>query len=194
MLLPLAGLLLLPMVLIPLALLAAACAPGGGTDKAIGGPARADEPSRVVIPSLGVDSPLIRLGRDPGDPVRVPPREKSGTAGWIMDSARPGTPGTAVIVGHDSPRDHPRDGGEAVFHDLHRLARNDVVDVVRGDGRVLHFAVTGTETVEGDALPSAGPRTHGPTEEKALRLVTCGGDGGEGHEHRRLIVSATLQD
>ncbi|MEV4433247.1 sortase [Streptomyces sp. NPDC049585] len=181
-LLPLAGLLLA---------LLAACAPGGGTDKAIGGPARADEPSRVVIPSLGVDSPLIRLGRDPGERVRVPPREKSGTAGWVLNSARPGTPGTAVIVGHDSPHDSSHDGGKPVFHDLHRLARNDVVDVVRGDGQVLHFTVTGTETVEGDTLPSAEP--HGPAEEKALRLVTCGGDGGEGYEHRRLIVSATLQ-
>ncbi|MEU1824389.1 sortase [Streptomyces abikoensis] len=151
------------------AVLLGACAPGGGTGKAIGGPARAEEPSRVAIPSLGVDSPLIRLGRNGDDTVQTPPPEKGMTAGWYRDSARPGTRGAAVIIGHDTAHD-----GKAVFRDLHRIAEGDAIDVERGDGEVLHFTVTGTEKVAGGAFPTR--KVYAETREKALRLVTCAGD------------------
>ncbi|MDT0451647.1 sortase domain-containing protein [Streptomyces hesseae] len=155
---------------------ACACTPGGGTGKVIGGPAQAEEPSRVAIPSLGVDSPLMRLGRGDDGAVRVPPPEKGRVAGWYRGSARPGTRGAAVIIGHDATLD-----GKAVFQDLHRIKEGDVIDVERGDGKILHFTVTGTEKVTESAFPTR--KVYGETREKALRLVTCAGN---------LIVYAKL--
>ncbi|MEV4441468.1 sortase [Streptomyces sp. NPDC049577] len=147
-----------------------------GEAKVIGGPASAEEPARVAIPSLGVNSPLIRLKRG-----ELPPREKGTTAGWYAAGARPGEPGAAVIIGHDAPgEDRP------VFRDLHRLAAGSTIDVERGDGTVLHFTVTRTEKAGGDAFPAR--EAYAPTKERALRLVTCA--DGRGAEH--LVVHATL--
>ncbi|MBZ6472261.1 sortase domain-containing protein [Streptomyces griseocarneus] len=170
------------------AALLAACAPGGGTDKVIGGPARAEEPSRVSIPSIGVDSPLIRLTRNKDGSVRVPPPEKGMTAGWYTGSAQPGTPGAAVIVGHSDSH-----GGKAVFHDLDKVGEGTVIDIRRGDGAVLHFAVTGTEKATGGAFPAH--KVYGETKERVLRLVTCAGEpsAGDGHRAENLIVYATLK-
>ncbi|MFI9200501.1 sortase domain-bontaining protein [Streptomyces sp. NPDC053048] len=174
------------------AVLLAVCALGGcaalgaGTDKPIGGPARAEEPSRVSIPSIGVDSPLIRLGLNEDRTVQLPPADKGMTAGWFTGSVPPGTPGAAVIIGHDDPRD-----GKAVFHDLGRVTRGTAIDVRRGDGKVLRFSVTGTEKVAGNAFPAR--KVYGETKERALRLVTCAGDPhDDGHRTEKLIVYATL--
>ncbi len=180
---------LLPLTALLLALpvfLLAACAPGGGTGKVIGGPARAEEPSRVSIPSIGVTSPLIRLGRNGDDTVQVPPPEKGTIAGWYTGSAKPGTPGAAVIIGHDGPR-----GGKAVFRDLHKVGKGTVINVERGDGKVLRFSVTDTETVDRSAFPTR--KVYGHTEEKALRLVTCADEAApQGRPVENLIVYAEL--
>ncbi|MFF4410737.1 class F sortase [Streptomyces sp. NPDC001404] len=176
---PLALLLVLPALLV-------GCSLDGGTDKAIGGPARAEEPSRVSIPSIGVDSPLMRLGLNKDDTVQVPPPEKGMTAGWYTGSVVPGDAGAAVIIGHNATRN-----GEAVFHDLKKVGKGMVIDVRRGDGQVLHFTVTGTETVRKNAFPTR--KVYGGTSEKALRLVTCAGDlDADGHPVDNLIVYASL--
>ncbi|WP_372407519.1 class F sortase [Streptomyces luteireticuli] len=186
--LALAGLVCLAL---PLALLAGGCfgRVGGVDDKAIGTPASADEPQRVRIPSLGVDSPLIRvnaLDKDRG--VKGPPPEKGMTAGWYAGGVLPGERGAAVIIGH---RDD-RDGRAAVFRELHTVGEGTVIDVERGDGRVLHFVVTRTETV-GKSVPVARKEQPAPQERKLL-LVTCAGapDGG-GKPVENLVVHAMLR-
>ncbi|MBH1933338.1 class F sortase [Streptomyces sp. AV19] len=176
---------------LPLALLGGGCfgRVGGVDDKAIGTPASADEPQRVRIPSLGVDSPLIRvntLGKDRS--VQGPPPEQGMTAGWYSGGAIPGERGVAVIIGH---RDD-RDGRTAVFRKLDAVDEGTVIDVERGDGRVLHFVVTRTETVE-KSVPVA--RKEQPaSQERKLLLVTCAGapDPGE-RPARNLVVHATLR-
>ncbi|MFD0384026.1 sortase domain-bontaining protein [Streptomyces stramineus] len=59
----------------------------------------------------------------------------------------------------------------------------------RGDGKVLHFSVTGKEKVDERAFPAR--KVYGRTSERALRLVTCGGDAA-GHAVRHLVVYAAL--
>lgn len=169
-----------------LAALVSGCALGSETDKVIGGPASADEPSRVAIPSLGVDSPLIRLGLNDDQTVQSPPPDKGMTAGWFTRGARPGEPGAAVIIGHSTTPE-----GKAVFRDLHKVSRGTAIDIKRGDGKVLHFSVTGTETVAKKTFPAR--KVYGATKEKALRLVTCAGDpDATGRPAQNLIVYAAL--
>lgn len=175
-------------LLMPAVALLTACSLGGtADDKASGTPASAEEPAGVSIPAIGVRSPLIRLGMDKDGTVRVPPREKGMTAGWYTGGARPGEPGAAVIVGHSDARD-----GKAVFHDLDKVGKGTVIDVERGDGKVLHFAVTGTEKVDKKAFPMK--KVYGKTSERALHLVTCADDRApDGHAVQNLIVYASLR-
>ncbi|MGY1747294.1 class F sortase [Blastococcus sp. SYSU D00695] len=130
------------------------------------GPAVAD-PLRVRVPVIGVDSPLVRLGLDPGGALETP--ADSARAGWFGGGPAPGGIGPAVLAGHvDSTR------GPAVFWRLRDLAAGDEVLVDRADGTTARFAVTRVERHRKDAFPTA--EVYGPTPDAQLRLITCGGD------------------
>ncbi|MFF5933139.1 class F sortase [Streptomyces sp. NPDC012508] len=141
-------------------------------------------PTRVSIPSLGIDSELMRLGLNQDGTVEVPPADKGMTAGWYAGNPRPGEPGAAVIIGHNDTR-----FGRAVFHDLKRIRKGATVDVRDSRGGTVRFTVTGTETVDKDAFPTR--RVYGSTKKRALRLITCDGAfDAAGHPVDNLIVYA----
>ncbi|MEU6982632.1 class F sortase [Streptomyces sp. NPDC046324] len=166
-----------------------AAAPAGEPDST--DPSRATGtktvPTRVSIPSLGIDSELMRLGLDQDGTVEVPPPDKGMTAGWYTGNPRPGEPGAAVVIGHNDTR-----FGRAVFHDLKRIRKGATVDVRDSRGGTVRFTVTGTETVDKDAFPTT--RVYGPTKERALRLITCDGAfDAAGHPVDNLIVYAVAR-
>ncbi|MEU9861480.1 sortase [Streptomyces sp. NPDC047971] len=144
-------------------------------------------PTRVSIPSLGIDSDLMGLGLNRDGTVEVPPAEKGMTAGWYTGNPRPGEPGAAVIIGHNSTR-----FGEAVFHDLERIREGATVDVRDSAGGTVRFTVTGTETVAKNAFPTE--RVYGVTKGRVLRLITCDGAfDAAGHPVDNLIVHAVAR-
>ncbi|MFD5188573.1 class F sortase [Streptomyces sp. NPDC058357] len=142
-------------------------------------------PVRVGIPSLGIDSELMRLGLNQDGTVEVPPAEKGMTAGWYTGGATPGEPGAAVIIGHNDTR-----FGKAVFHDLRKIAKGADIAVRNDRGAELHFRVTGTETVSKKAFPTE--KVYGAIRARTLRLITCDGSfDAQGHPVDNLIVYAT---
>ncbi|THA67163.1 class F sortase [Streptomyces sp. A0958] len=146
--------------------------------------ANAQPPVHVSIPSLGVDSEVMRLGLNPDRTVEVPPADKGMTVGWYTGSAAPGEPGAAVLIGHNDTR-----YGRAVFHDLKKIAQGADIVVRDGRGTDIHFEVTGRETASKKAFPTA--RVYGHTTARALRLVTCDGAfDADGHPVDNLIVYA----
>ncbi|MGW1125962.1 class F sortase [Streptomyces sp. NPDC002526] len=146
--------------------------------------ATAEPPAHVSIPSLGVDSDIMRLGLNPDRTVEVPPADKGMTTGWYTGSAVPGEPGAAVLIGHNDTR-----FGRAVFHDLRKIAKGADIVVRDGRGKDIHFEVTAHETVSKNAFPTA--RVYGRTTERALRLITCDGAfDTAGHPVDNLIVYA----
>ncbi|MER7958227.1 class F sortase [Streptomyces sp. NPDC096030] len=150
-------------------------------------PAAKPAPARVSVPSLGIDSELMRLGLNPDGTVEVPPPDKGMTVGWYTGNARPGEPGAAVIIGHNDTR-----FGRAVFHDLKRIRKGAAVDVRDSRGDTVRFTVTGTETVGKDAFPTE--KVYGATRERALRLITCDGAfDAAGHPVDNLIVYAVAR-
>ncbi|MFD0141425.1 MULTISPECIES: class F sortase [unclassified Streptomyces] len=150
-------------------------------------PATKAAPVRVSVPSLGIDSELMRLGLNPDGTVEVPPPDKGMTAGWYTGNARPGEPGAAVIIGHNGTR-----FGRAVFHDLKRIRKGAAVDVRDSRGGSVRFTVTGTETVGKDAFPTE--KVYGATRERTLRLITCDGAfDAAGHPVDNLIVYAVAR-
>ncbi|MFI6948506.1 class F sortase [Streptomyces sp. NPDC050422] len=146
--------------------------------------AAAQAPVHVSIPSLGVDSDIMRLGLNTDGTVEVPPAEKGMTVGWYTGGAVPGEPGPAVLIGHNDTR-----LGRAVFHDLKKITKGADITVRDERGTEVHFKVTGRETASKTAFPTA--RVYGKTKDRALRLITCDGAfDAQGHPVDNLIVYA----
>jgi sortase (surface protein transpeptidase) len=130
---------------------------GGGT---------APAPTRLVIPALGVDSTVVRLGLNPDKTIQVPsdPRQ----VGWYADGPAPGEQGPAVILGHlDSVT------GPAVFYHLASLRSGGRIRVAREDGSTATFVVQRVASFPVDSFPTA--EVYGATTDPELRLITCGG-------------------
>lgn len=160
---------------------------GRGSGDAVS-PLPRSTPTRVRIPAIGVDAPLVPLGLNPDGTVATPPLDRPGEAGWYQDGPTPGEPGPAVLLGHvDSARTGP-----AVFYQLGRLKPGALVAVRRRDGRTAVFRVDSVERVPKTAFPTQ--RVYGDLPYPALRLITCGGAfDRRRHEYRdNVIVFAHL--
>lgn len=124
------------------------------------------DPTRVVIPGLGLDEPLIDLGLAADGAMEVP--VDYDEVGWFTGGGRPGGPGPTVIAAHvDSPT------GPAVFQRLDEVAVGDVVEVHDAEGRVHAYRVTETADYPKAQFPTA--RVFGATARDELRVITCGG-------------------
>ncbi len=161
--------------------------PGSGAAPVAMGPATGAEVavgSRIVIPSIGVDASIVRLGLNADGTLEVP--VDFATAGWWSGGPYPGDPGPAVVVGHVSSVQGP-----GVFYRLHELRAGDTVTVTRPDGGQAVFRVTSLEEVSKRAFPTT--QVYGPVSGPQLRLITCDGafDQATGHFVDNLIVFAT---
>jgi LPXTG-site transpeptidase (sortase) family protein len=139
-------------------------------------------PTRVRVPAIGVDSPLESLRIGAGGELDAP--VDYALAGWYADGTAPGDVGPAVIAGHvDSVR------GPAVFARLKELKAGDTVEVARG-GTTVAFTVTGSSWHPKARFPTA--EVYGPTPDRQLRLITCGGsfDRGQRTYRDNLVVYA----
>ena len=142
-------------------------------------------PVRLVIPSIGVRTRLVRLGLTPSGALQVP--ATAAVAGWYTGSARPGAIGAAVIGGHIDSRQGP-----GIFYQLHLLHRGSRVFVRRADGTLAVFRVTAVRSYLKARFPKAA--VYGPVPDAELRLVTCGGtfDFATRHYRSNVIAYATL--
>lgn len=143
----------------PAAASASPTADGGST----AGPV---SPRRLRIPTIGIDTSLETLRVSAADRLR-PPRDPD-RAGWFPASAVPGELGAAVVAGHRDSR-----VGKAVFWRLTELRTGDRLSVTLSDGRVVPFEVVDVRRVARRAFPTAA--VYGPTPDRTLRLITCGG-------------------
>ncbi len=151
-------------------------------------PMARSEPSRLRIPSIGVDTSVMPLGLTPDGEVEVPPIAAHAPAGWYDGSPTPGQTGPAVLLGHVTVGTY----GDGVFLHLDRMRKGDRVTVTRKDGSTAVFAVDSVETVAKSAFPTQ--RVYGNVDHPALRLITCGGtriSGGGGYPDN-VIVYASL--
>ena len=147
-------------------------------------PAPVASPVSLTIPLIGVRTNLITLGLAGGGAMQVP--SSTTVAGWYTGSPRPGSIGSAIIVGHiDS------ETGPGVFYRLPELRSGDDVFVKRADGTTAEFRVTSIQTYLKDQFPTE--EVYGATPDAELRLITCGGafDSATGHYLSNIVVYAT---
>ncbi|MGH9226500.1 MAG: class F sortase, partial [Acidimicrobiales bacterium] len=124
----------------------------------------AGDPTRLRIPAISVDAPLVPLGLSGDGTLEVPRYED---AGWFSGASRPGDVGPAVIAAHlDSTT------GPAVFYRLKDLKRGDLVHVDYREVTVT-FAVREARNFAKTSFPTG--QVYGSTAGPELRLVTCGG-------------------
>lgn len=124
-------------------------------------------PTRVRVPSLDVDSPLMELGLQEDGTVEVPPTGEGSPAGWYRNSPTPGERGPAILLGHVGNA-HGRLG---VFGRLEELGPGDVVEVDREDGTTAVFTVDRAVSYERADFPK--DEVYGNTDDAQLRLITC---------------------
>ncbi|MGI5141795.1 MULTISPECIES: class F sortase [unclassified Streptomyces] len=163
---------------------ASAAAPGtSGTQS----PTRTPAPlpysvvSRVKIPAIQVDAPVMPVGLDASGWVSAPPSEDPNLAGWFTGGVSPGEKGTAVIVGHVDNKEGP-----AVFYGLGSLRQGNRIEVRRLDGKTAVFETYGNEVFDKAHFP--GARVYRSKGTPELRVITCGGGFSEEHGYAGNVV------
>lgn len=166
--------------------------PADGDDPAAGssGEGRAltaSAPVSLSIPSLGVTSPLERLGRGEEGAMETPADHRR--AGWYAPGPTPGERGPAVIAGHVT-----WNGAKSVFYRLGELRAGDVIDVERADGRTASFEVQRTERFPKSDFPTV--EVYRNLDHPGLRLITCGGEFDEADHYYadNVVVFAALTE
>jgi LPXTG-site transpeptidase (sortase) family protein len=125
------------------------------------------KPVSLKIPSIGVSSDIITVGKLPDNSMETP---NNGTqVGWYKYSPSPGQVGPSVIVGHVDWI-----SGPAVFWSLRDLKSGDIIKVKRQDKKVVEYKVERIQQFSQDNFPTKA--VYGNTDTAALRLITCSGD------------------
>ncbi|MEX5632122.1 class F sortase [Parafrankia sp. FMc2] len=141
------------------------------------------DPTRLRIPVIGLDAPIIRLGLNADGTLDVP--KKWQDVGWYDKGPAPGALGPSVLVGH-----YDSTSGPAAFYRLRALRPGDQIEVASPTGLTTTFTVDRTEDVTKTEFPTE--RVYGPVNRPELRLITCSGafDDNTNHYLSNLIVYA----
>ncbi len=125
-------------------------------------------PTRLRVPRLGVDAPVVPITVQPDGLLAVP--GDVDTIGWWSAGAAAAAPsGTVVLVGHvDSARQGP-----GAFFGLRTLKPGDRVILSSAGDRTAAYTVAARRQYPKNALPSG--EVFGQHTTPRLVLVTCGG-------------------
>jgi sortase (surface protein transpeptidase) len=122
-------------------------------------------PTRIRIPDLGVDAPVIPVGVNDAGVVTL---DNAEDVGWYRFGPAPGaSAGSAVLAAHVD-----FNGKTGPFFRLRELGAGSLVEVDLDDGTMLAFRVVGIDQrSKGELPPEIFARTGAPQ----LTLITCGG-------------------
>lgn len=140
-------------------------------------------PSRLLIPSLGVDAPIVEVGLTPSGDMDVP----SGPidVGWYKFGPYPGQVGSAVLSGHEGWAN----GVVGVFDNIDKLRTGDKIVIRTVVGTSISFTVKGSKTYEPSAIV---PDIFYSNSGSHLNIITCYGswDSSQKTYNQRLVVFA----
>ncbi len=146
-----------------------------------------DLPRTITIAKAGVtQARVLRVGVSSTNQLKAP--ASIFDAGWYDGSAKPGEAGAVLIDGHVSG---PTQNG--VFYNLKSLTAGDLIQLERGDGKVLTYKVMASKTYKADQVDMAAALTPVVPGVPGLNLITCGGqlDSSKTHFEDRVVVFAT---
>jgi LPXTG-site transpeptidase (sortase) family protein len=127
-------------------------------------PATPVEPTRLRIPSLGIDAPVLPIT---ADGLRLVPPSDPQTVGWWSAGARPGADhGIAILTGHTVST------GGGVFDDLDQMRPGQRVQIL-ANGPRLSLRVTSVTVYHKTALAEHAAKIFDQTGPGRVALVTC---------------------
>ncbi|MBY8883087.1 class F sortase [Actinacidiphila acidipaludis] len=125
-------------------------------------------PTRLSIPSIGVDAPFVPLSLGADGALEPPPMSRPSEVGYYADGPTPGEQGAAIVAGHVDTKTGP-----AVFLLLSLVKPGASVAVKRADGSTVSFKVDSVQTFSKATFPDQ--KVYGDTPDAQLRIITCGG-------------------
>ena len=140
----------------------------------------AGPPHRLIVPSLGVDAPVVGIGVVEG--VLLPPADPQ-TLGWWSAGASPGAlTGGALITGHTV-----HSGGGA-FDNLETLDKGARVRVRTARGEIT-YAVTGVTIYRKASLAHDAAKIFSQKVPGRLVLITCEDWNGSGYDSNAIVFA-----
>jgi LPXTG-site transpeptidase (sortase) family protein len=142
-------------------------------------------PSRLRIPSIGVDSVVGAVGLRADGSLDVP--DNLWTSSWWAGGARPGQAGNAVIAGHRGV------GTPALFSHLENVKPGDWIYVSDAAGNELVYMVTRVASLDLSNSTRVAVFENGPTSQ--VVLITCFGNyiaSARTYDHRLVVFSRPL--
>lgn len=137
-------------------------------------------PTRIVVPKLHVDAPVVPIGVVDG--VLLPP-DNPQVLGWWAQGAKPGVlRGGALITGHTV-----HTGGGA-FDDLDTLHKGDQVRIRTAKG-VIDYEVTGVTIYRKGRLARDAERVFSQKGPGRLVLITCEDWNGSGYDSNAIVFA-----
>lgn len=144
-------------------------------------------PSRLHIPSVQLDAPVVPVGILENGQMDVP--QSSDIVGILSPGPLPGEIGTAIMAGHVDSQTGP-----AIFYPLKKIKTGDPVLISNEEGQSLVFKVISVESY----ITSEAPldKIFGDTDQSRLNLITCTGKYNRklGTHEKRLVVFTRLMD
>ncbi len=139
------------------------------------------QPTRITIPSLGLDAAIEQIDIVNGA-MGVP--ANAWNVGWYHQLAMPGLTGNVVMAGHVDWWGI----GPTVFANLASIQPGAMIHVFGVNGEDATYAVSSVDSVSAD---TPAQTVVGPTEAPTLTLITCTGAFDGTAYNARLIVKAT---
>jgi sortase (surface protein transpeptidase) len=146
-------------------------------------------PTTIDIPSIGVHSAVVPIGKASDGTLAVPqPGPNLNKAAWYKQSVTPGQDGPSIIEGHiDSIY------GPSVFYKLGALRPGDKITVIRADHSTVQFTVDGVRSYASHADFPTATVYGSELNRSTLRLITCSNfDSSIGHYVGNTVVFAHL--
>ncbi|MBA3732968.1 class F sortase [Patescibacteria group bacterium] len=146
---------------------------------------KAEVPLRLSIPSIGVDTDIIKVGLTSAGAMDTPKGPKE--VAWYELGPKPGENGASVIAGHSSWSNNI----PAAFDNLPKLKVGEKVYVKDVEGKTTTFVVKSSRLF--DPKADAGI-VFNSTSGKHLNLITCAGvwDEATKSSSKRLVVFTDL--
>lgn len=137
-------------------------------------PSRPSAAVRLVIPSLGIDLPVVEVGwhvRQTAEGIVGEWDTVAGAVGFLRGSADPGNSGNCVLAGHSA------NAGGSGLGELERLPIGDALVLYNAAGNEYTYVAEEIITVDETGATADEKRQHArlldPTDQPVLTIVTC---------------------
>jgi len=124
-------------------------------------------PIKLSMPSLGVEAPIVPVGKDPDGAMAAP--TDPDTVAWYEYGPGMSVPGNVVLAGHINWAGRVR-----AFGNLHLLEPGDAILVIDEKNNGYQYVVESSHWVRAEGAPVE--EIFAQTDQPTLTLITCGGE------------------